>query len=357
MRTPSRAALAVACLVALAGCSLPSGGSPSPTATPTPATPEPEPYPPGLSEDGVENGTTLFRAHVDATTATGYTAVAAVNTTVHRNGFLIEVQTRAELTVEPNASGYLDQRRVVGGPVERREAYWSNGSVEIVRRQAGGETEYERGDPRSPRQIAGRRLLLPYLTGGEFEVESANESNGTRRITLLATSMSDPEAVRPALPEAAESIESFRARLVVDGERIRSLEADVEFGIEETNRTHHVEYELLETGDVAVDQPDWVVDASRGTETTVTATDTSRAASDVVVERPTDRRRGSATPATTGGSADEVIGGLALDPTGVASPGADRLSAAANRRPPPAEPPAPRERSARGRVGPTPGRG
>ncbi len=337
MREPSRAALAVACLVALAGCSLPFGGSPTPTvtptATPTPVTPEPEPYPPGLSEDGVENGTTLFRTHVDAVTATGYTAVAAVNTTVRRNGFLIGVETRAELAVEPNASRYLDQRRIVGGPVERREAYWSNGSVEIVRRLEGGETEYERGDPRSPRRVAGRRLLLPYLTGGEFVVESSNESAGTRTVTLLATSMSDPEAVRRALPKAAESIESFRARLVVAGERIRSLEADVEFGIEGTNRTHHVEYELVDTGDVTVEQPDWVDDASRDDETTATATDASRAPVTVATQRPTDRRRGSAAPVTAGRSAGEAIGGPALGPARDASPAADGRTAAADRRP------------------------
>lgn len=274
MRVPPRPTLAVACLVVLAGCSLPSGGPASPTASPTPpSTAEPEPFPPGVSADGIENGTALYAAHVDAITAAGYVAVAAVNTTVQRSAFLIDIQSRARIRVEPNASSYHEQRRVVGGPADRHEAFWANGSVEFRRQVGGGEPEYERREPRSPRAIAGRRLLLPLLQGGDYAIESVNETAGTATVVLVADSVADPEAVRRALPSEADSVGAFRARVVVEGERIRSLVADVEFGIEGTNRTHHVEYELVRTDGVSVERPDWVDDAIRSAETG-TETDT-----------------------------------------------------------------------------------
>lgn len=271
MRCPTRTTLAVACLVVLAGCSLPFGDPRSPTttatATPTPTPEKPDPYPPGVSADGVENGTALYRAHVDGITVTGYEAVATVNTTIRRGGVLMAIESTAQIMVEPNASRYHDQRRAVGGPVDRREEFWSNGSVEFYRLVEFGAAEHEQREPRTPRQIAGRRLLLPFLEGGNFTVESIDESGETARITLVATSMADHEAVRRGLPDAAESIRSFEARVVVADGRIRSMVADVGFEIDGTNRTHRVEYQIVSTGSIVVEQPDWVEEARERTET------------------------------------------------------------------------------------------
>lgn len=261
-------AIVLACLLVLAGCTLPFGGDQTPTpeptqtASPTP-TPEPEdPYPPGVSETVLDNSTQLLNAHVETITETGYEATAQVNTTVERASFLIEAESFARTTVAANASAYYEQRQTLGGPVERTESRWSNGSVEFVRTQENGDVGYEREETRHRGVLAGRPVLEPYLNGSNFTVDTVNETSDPATVTLVADEVDDEEALREGLPDETQEVRWLNATMVVDeAGRILSMEVSVGIVIGGEDRIHQVTYSIESIGGVDVDRPDWIEEA------------------------------------------------------------------------------------------------
>lgn len=268
-------AVALAIGVVLAGCSLPLGDAPTPsqtatapegqvetkTATPTP-TPTPA-YPPGTSAAGITNASALVSAHARSLNRTGYVAIGTGNTSVVRNGFLVDVDRWGRTVVTAGSDRYYEVRRTTAGPVARNTQRYSNGSVELQRRTQNGEVTYQRRPPRPPSTLASVQLLESLLAAGDFQVTAVRDDPEPARFALRANGSDNATAVRASLPAGAEQVRSYEATVQVDGAgRVHSLNATIEFVIAGQNRTHEVDYRLARVGVTNVTRPDWVDEAN-----------------------------------------------------------------------------------------------
>lgn len=295
-------ALALVCLLVLAGCANPLGGggetptetSPAPlamddgsTETPT-STPDGEMdnrtttpdatatpaegntsnesnAPPGISQSGLD-ADALFVAHANALNRTGFVIVGNATGVVSQSGFLVEVETTQRNRMAANGTAYEIRRNAVAGPVERSRHVWSNGSIEYVNRQRDGQSNFSATEARSTELVAGNGLLGPYVRGGDFELRAVRNTSDGRLFVLRATGIGNTTVLERAVTDDAEEITSYDARLAVDEEgRIRAFNGSIEYVLEGQTSTQEFTYGLQHLGDVNVSPPDWLDEARSAT--------------------------------------------------------------------------------------------
>jgi hypothetical protein len=243
----------VVALVALAGCSLPFGGTDAGPAD------DGGPYPPGVSADGVDDATALLEAHAESLADTGFRARSVTTTRVEGGSPIGESTLTYEAAAEADASPFrLVDNNSGGLSRDYERVTWGNETVAVQRRTDypafGNATTTYRTVPveRAGGDLAIRPLFLltEFLVNGSFEVAPEGD-----RVVLNLTGY-DGEEITDATGE-----------VVVDREgRIRS--AEVEFaqasGRVDGRLASTTTFELRQVGDVDVERPDWVSRARRG---------------------------------------------------------------------------------------------
>lgn len=210
--------------------------------------------PPGISDDGLVNGTELIQAHTASLAETGFAHDARVNATVVRRDQLTRVQRNQTTTV--TAAGPY-RRSLVNADTGFRVDVWANETTQVYRSQVGDRTAYRTGDPEPIENLTGRFFLRPYV-GGPFTVESVDERQGRNEYTLV----SDAPPTQPAFPPEWTDIRNYQARLVVDTDgRIRHLSVTADYTINDQDARLDIKYELTRVGVDSVDRPAWVDEA------------------------------------------------------------------------------------------------
>lgn len=238
-----RASLAVAlCLMlAMSGCSFLPGSGDGGAA-------------PGVEDGELADVDALLEAHESALTESGYSHDLTVNQTAASENGTVETSQRQRMEVAPGASQYL--RQVLYGSQGRIVA-WGNESVEYQRIESGGSTQYRQSSPESATAMTGVNALRPLLSG-PFEVVDTEESDGRTLVTLESTGEPSHEN---AFPSNTTSVDSFDARVVVDGDgRIHELSASAEYQVDGEAGSYEFTYELTSASDPGVERPDWVAD-------------------------------------------------------------------------------------------------
>lgn len=236
------AALGLCLLLVLAGCSFLPGGSGD-----------------GGEAPGVENGEladaeALLAAHESALTESGYGHDLSVNQSAETDNGTADTSQRQRMRVAAGASQYVRQVIYDG---QGRIVAWGNESVEYQRIESGGSAQYRQTDPESPTAMTGVNTLRPLLTA-PFEVVDTEEADGRTRVTLESTGEPSHEN---AFPRNTSSVESFDARLVVDGDgRIHELSASAEYAVDGEAGGYEFTFELTSATDPGVERPDWVAD-------------------------------------------------------------------------------------------------
>lgn len=218
--------------------------------------------PPGVSANGIEDEEVLLANHTETLVRSGFVSAVDGAATVERYGLLVDATVRAGSRVERNATAYRYWNETETALFERRTEAWSNGSVEY-RRQTGTDQEgYARGDPQSPRRLAGVWLLRSHLRAGNYTVTNVTERDGTTLFTLRATSIDDGTAARRALPEGGTNVSAYDATVVVDrAGRVRLVRVRQRYEVGGTTAPYRFTYELGQIGGVTVDRPAWVDEA------------------------------------------------------------------------------------------------
>jgi hypothetical protein len=237
------AAVGLCLLLLLSGCSFLSGGNDAGQT-------------PGVEDGELADGDALIEAHVTALTASGYTHEVTVNQTRTRDSERVENVQRQRMRVAPEATEY-ERQLIYGGAVSSRIVAWGNDSVEYLRIERGDNVEYRRSSPGSAEAMTGARIIEPHLSA-PFEVVDTETDDDRTLVTLEATG---PPSNDRAFPQAAEDVERYEARLVVDADgRIHRLEASADYVLEGEAADYDLTYELTGTGDPGVQRPQWVAD-------------------------------------------------------------------------------------------------
>lgn len=240
--------VALALLVVLAGCAMPSGSQPSETkptasATPTPsptasvtATPSSTPpseqqptLPPGVTMSGVENASALLDAHRESLRAAG---------------FRID-ETRADAQFSYAAAANYSAYRVIPGQTTDAPAVWANESLTLAREQRDNETVYQR-PPRlwpGPARLTAAESLRTLFGAAEYAVDGTEPCGERTCVALTAT--------------GSARFENFSARALVDASGVVHR-FHATYGAGE-NGTRMTEYRLVlsQRGNVTVSRPPW----------------------------------------------------------------------------------------------------
>lgn len=236
------AAVGLCLLLTLSGCSFLPGGSADGGAAP------------GVEDGELADAEALLDAHASTLTESGYSHDLTVNQTARAGNDTVRTSQRQRMRVAAGASQYT--RQVIYGSRGRILA-WGNETVEYQRIETGGATQYRRSDPESATAMTGVNTLRPLLSA-PFEVVDTEEADGRTLVTLESTGEPSHEN---AVPQNTTSVDSFDARLVVDGEgRVHELTAAAEYQVDGEAGSYEFTYELTSTSDPGVERPDWVAD-------------------------------------------------------------------------------------------------
>lgn len=226
-------------LLALAGCSYLPGFA--------------EEQAPGVEDDELVDGEALLDAHASTLTESGYSHDLSVNQTVESEDGTRESNRRQRTSVAAGGSQYVKQELLFGGQV--RTIYWGNDSVEYIRVDSGGSTNYQRGQPDNATTLTGVKIIEPFLSA-PYEVVDTEEVEGRTVYALESTGRPDHEG---AFPDNTTAVESFDARLVVDEDgRIHRLRATADYEIDGEGGSYEFVFELTAEEDPGVERPDWV---------------------------------------------------------------------------------------------------
>jgi hypothetical protein len=236
------AAVALVCLVALAGCSaLPGSGTTGGDA-------------PGIENGELNDSEALLDAHVEVLTASGYAHELNVSQRVGPEGDRMEVERRQRTSVAPNATEYRSQL-VNNGRASSRFMIWGNETVEYRSIETGDSRNFQRAEPTPPEALAGSQLLGPHLTA-PFEVEEVDEREGPNRIHLRATGRPSDTS---AFPRGATNISNYEVELVVDERgRILTFSAQAEYQLNGEPADYRLDFNVTATSDPGVERPEWV---------------------------------------------------------------------------------------------------
>lgn len=275
-------AVALACLLVLAGCSaVPGGGGPgTETGTLTPA-PIPgsggssEQLAPGLSSEGVTDPLALANAH-GSELQRPYRFHS--NWTVrYRNG---SVHARADQRTLVTTDGFRARVAVAGRPgfvtsgPPTTATFWSNGTVLAERIQRDGMTRYRYLDAETYNGGAGFYTSLrrpkPWrdhyalFTGLETRVVDEFETDGSTRYTVVGERLRDPATFGAATDVRRPGNVSLRA-VVTERGVVRSLQLSYEGTLptgERVSVTRSIVYDRANVG--GLDRPSWFVAALNG---------------------------------------------------------------------------------------------
>ncbi len=242
----SLAAVALALLLATAGCSAIGDGG-GDTSIP------PEERPPGVAENGtLINKAALLDAHTEQVIASGGIWDIRTNATVYQQNQYRQVARQQRTFVESDATEY---GYALENPATSFQA-WGNTSVEVVQATLGEQTRYRVSEPSSPSNLAGRPVLARQIHEGALEVTDVNRSGDLTLVTLETT---EPPTGQGAFPRNATDVRDYEARLVVDSEgRIHVFEASATYTLRGEEGNSFFRYELIQTSSPAVQRPDWV---------------------------------------------------------------------------------------------------
>ncbi|WP_255150729.1 hypothetical protein [Halorarius halobius] len=245
------AAVALAILLALSGCSaLPFGGGGGGLTA--------DQAPPGVD---AENGTfadsaALLDAHTETLLKTGFTYRFSTNATVVQEGQRRRV-SRSQLTQgAPNATEYGFRTRNPGSQIDA----WGNESVQAVRFRFGDRVVYRQAQPIPAEQLTGESVFGRYLSAGGWNVTNVTEREDTTDLVTL-TSTTEPANPR-ALPDNATDLRDYEAHVVVDSEgRIYEFSASGTYTIDGSQGSFAIAYTLRSLEDPGVTRPQWVPEA------------------------------------------------------------------------------------------------
>lgn len=231
-----RAALvvALAALVALAGCGGSNTTSPSPTGTDGP---DAAPYPPGVSESGLNNSE-LLSAHQSTLRNESFELV--INNTV--NGQPTVVTQRVD-------DGWSRLLVEIDRPDGLRQEFYADGTLTL--REDGNVTTSEQRFPGALRITASFDLRAP-LRAATFTPEGTVERDGETLVELTA-SLDDlnPDAV-------GGNVTEFEGRVLVGPEgAIRLLDVRFAGTVDGESFTQDYRFTVSGIGETSVDRPDW----------------------------------------------------------------------------------------------------
>ena len=247
--------VAVAGLLVLAGC---SGLSGDPSSQDGSGLSDAE-RPPGVEDGSLADAGELLDAHTASLNETGFESNMVVNGTV-RQKYGGEVQNRnvsrrQQLLMEAGGTPY--QYRTWNEGTGVRFDVWANETTQFTRVSQGGTAQYRTGRPAPPSSLTGEGLMAGVLQTNEYEVVGAERTDGTTLVTLRAEG--PPSNATRAITRNVENVTSYRSTLVVDSQgRVHRLTVDATYVIGGEEATYHLGYELLKTGDIATQQPQWV---------------------------------------------------------------------------------------------------
>lgn len=264
----SRLAVAVITVAVLAGC---SGFTPGETTTERTTLGDDE-YPPGITEDGIEDSFALADAHSESLRDTSY-SVTQTSEIRYANGTLYtrenqstyvgadKTKFRYRSTVTGTAARFL------GGTSGTVEIY-SNGSVVVRKLEARGNVSYGQvttpeGEPADPlstyRGMPLQSSRIPILFGQISEVSVTPQDNGTYLVQATAFSSNNLE-VRGTLVRNITAVD-FTATVNSDG-LVREYRLSFQGTVngQDVTVTEHVRYSSI--GTTSVEEPGWFEQAT-----------------------------------------------------------------------------------------------
>lgn len=247
----SLAAVALALLLATAGCSVLGGGNGGTSLSA-------EERPPGVAENGtLVDESALLDANTETGVAAGGVWEIRTNATVVQRGQVGRVARHQQTYVEPDATEY---GYALENPATSFQA-WGNQSVQVIKANLGGRTRYRVAGPATNAELAGRPVLARQVHEGALNVTAVNRSGDTTLVTLETT---EPPTDSGAFPDNATDIRDYRATLVVDSSgRVHRFEATATYTIDGEEGSSAFVYELLQADPPSVQRPEWVREALR----------------------------------------------------------------------------------------------
>lgn len=245
------AAVALALLLTLSGCSVLGGGG-TPTAAPGLAA---EDAPPGVSaETGtLQNSTALLDAHTAALVDTGFRYELRTNATVAQQGETRQVRRQQVTAVAPGVEQYT---YTTVNPGSRFDV-WGNRTVQAAKFQFGDQVQYRTGSPAGAAALTGQNVFGRYLASGEWTVTNVTEREGST--TLVTLTSETPPSEPGAVPRNATDVRDYEATVVVDEDgRIYQFDASGTYTIEGDEGSFRLAYALRSLEDPGVSRPDWL---------------------------------------------------------------------------------------------------
>lgn len=272
-------AVALACLLALAGCSaVPGGSTPQGTLTPAPVPESPtdtERLAPGLTSEGVTGPLTLANAHGAALERSH--RFHSNRTVRYRNG---TVHARADQRTAVGPNGFRSTVSVAGRPgfvtsgPPTEATFWSNGTVLVERIQRDDDTRYRYLDDETYNRGTGfynsLRRPKPWwdhyalFTAVESRVVDRSAVGGETRYTVVGERLRDPAVFGAAANVRQPENVSLRATVTERG-LVRSFELSYDGTLRNGERVHvtrSVVYDL--TAVSPIDRPSWFEAARNG---------------------------------------------------------------------------------------------
>ena len=238
-----RTVLAIAVLLVTAGC---LGAPGTDSAEPTPA----DGFPPGVTEDGVENATELLDAHNAALAESGYAFRVDSETEQTENGTFDSALDNSTTTYTGRVAGTEFRLHVEGQSVDDNPTVdaWANNSVMLTRSEFGNQTRFNKGQ-RETNHNPWNTQLRSILDTGDFDVTERYVTDGKTFLVLRADELRT---------EHSDAYQTFDARAVVDLDgRVHELNATTTSESPSGTWTHTFNFELTEIGVEAVERPDW----------------------------------------------------------------------------------------------------
>ncbi|WP_158055335.1 DUF7537 family lipoprotein [Halorussus halophilus] len=259
----SLAAVAVAVLLVVAGCSGTSDQSPDATTTATtvgeinPTTTAQESdasqmaLPAGVTANGLENASALVTAHNRSLADRSYRFAFESNS--------------SEYSSRIRAARGLDATLLVANSANTTTRSWTQGSRTSMVQTADGERgyrlvqgEYESALGFDTYADLTRAVLVTYLRVGEYETTDVVTRDGTKLVELTATGINRSAVDQLAGEESNVSVDAFEARVLVDSDGVvHEFEATVTETVDAESRTNEVGYDLSDLGSASVERPDW----------------------------------------------------------------------------------------------------
>jgi hypothetical protein len=243
-----RTVLAVTALLLTAGClgaTTPGNSGPAPTSA--------DGFPPGVTEDGLQNATELLDAHDAELADTGYEFRLAMTTDRAENATYTGRALNDEFRI------HMDRQR---DDSSLTVDTWANDSVVLTRLEHGSETRFDQRRRYDSVTEPWNEQIERILDAGDFEVTDRYVGAGQ---TFLVLDANEARSAR------SDAYQAFSARAVVDLDgRVHELNATTVVDSQSESWTRTVDFELTTIGVESIDSPGWseralaTVDASVG---------------------------------------------------------------------------------------------